>query len=139
MKNLKFRGISLGTGNMIYGFGVLATSDFGGQLQSSFIYAKTGTPTKVNPATVGQFTGIIDGKGREIYDGDILEDDKLRYVVEWNQQNTKFCINPITTAKGDEAFVLIAINYNQLGNGYFKRDDLAVAGNIHENPELLQP
>jgi len=84
-----------------------------------------------------QFTGILDGTGAEIYDGDILEDDKLRYVVEWNQQNTKFCINPITTLKGDDAFVLIAVNYNQLGNGYFKRDDLAVIGNIHENPELI--
>lgn len=44
--------------------------------------------SEVDPSTVCQFTGLADGKGREVWEGDILQDvddDNIKYVVTFNE------------------------------------------------------
>lgn len=86
---------------------------------------------EVCPETVGQFTGLLDKDGKEIYEGDILH-------------TITFGFNP-------EEYTAIILYRNcsfQLSNGrnlfYFgqsdltKMDDTIVIGNIYDNPELIK-
>ena len=86
---------------------------------------------EVYPETVGQFTGLLDKDGMEIYEGDILH-------------TITFGFNP-------EEYTAIILYRNcsfQLSNGrnlfYFgqsdltKMDDTIVIGNIYDNPDLIK-
>ena len=86
---------------------------------------------EVYPETVGQFTGLLDKDGKEIYEWDILH-------------TITFGFNP-------EEYTAIILYRNcsfQLSNGrnlfYFgqsdltKMDDTIVIGNIYDNPDLIK-
>ena len=76
-----------------------------------------------------QYTGIKDKNGKEIYEGDIVENTyeyvgKVRYEVKWD------CGRFIMTSKNP-------YNLVQIGMGIYPNSS-KVIGNIHENPELLE-
>lgn len=75
----------------------------------------------VDPATVGQFTGLLDSNGEEIYEGDIVKVDGWRKptLVEWFDANAQFVIDR-------------SLNLG-LRNSFMQ-----VIGNVHDSPELLE-
>lgn len=80
---------------------------------------------EVDPATVGQYTGITGIDGREICEGDILS-------VKVGRQYVIFSVS-----YQDGGFVLIydGSAYDLM---YEPRENITVVGNIHDNPELLE-
>lgn len=69
-----------------------------------------------------QFTGLKDKNGKEIYEGDVLDNygGKYNSIVEWNAGEDDECRNYIAG---------FWLNYEP--------GDLEVIGNIYENPELI--
>ena len=80
---------------------------------------------KVDPDTVGQYTGLTDKNGVRIFEGDIVslvKHDGLIYKVVYVP-----CRYELVNSKGVNCFVL----------DIYKSENIEVIGNIHDNPELL--
>ena len=116
MREIKFRGCGKDKKQWIYGslldeksVGIVAIQD-----GDCHVW-------EVDPATVGQFTGLCDCEGKEIYEGDIVQVEgwTKTTVVSWAPYLAMFVI--------DRDLCL------SLRHGY-----VHVIGNIHDNPELLK-
>lgn len=91
----------------------------------------------VDPETVGQFTGLYDKNGKEIYDGDILL---------WGENGYKSSMPLVVECKhGAFGYVYVEGNFHPFSgissftfNPFDTDDRFEVIGNIHDNPELLK-
>lgn len=80
--------------------------------------------TKVDAETIGQFTGLCDKNGREIYEGDILQvlGNKITLTVVFDKAAFKFA-------------------WNDLSGEFFPAEwvsNCTIIGNIYDNAELLE-
>ena len=130
-RTIKFRGKRLDNGEWVYGdleynraknIARIHTYDEDGEylIQHS-----------VDPATVGQFTGLLDKNGKEIYEGDILmlgSSDAGICEVKWNESQLAFCIR---------FYYERNLGIRPLGAWARDGKNIAILGNIHDNPELL--
>jgi uncharacterized phage protein (TIGR01671 family) len=115
-REIKFRGKSLHTGEWHYG-------DFVQHSDNTVFIRERGTASSLsNPETVGQFTGLHDNNGNEIYEGDIV-----RYDMG-GECEVSYCIGG-----GFAGFDLSPAFHNE-----HQLKDVEVIGNIHDNPELIE-
>ena len=92
----------------------------------------------VDPDTVGQYTGLKDRNGKEIFEGDILLlSDKDTHqelaVVEHGLYGWTF-YNPKTVLRYEDG----SHTYRAVENYRFMFGTGEIIGNIHDNPELLE-
>ena len=92
---------------------------------------------KVIPETVGQFTGLLDKNGREIYEGDIVKAWSQgicgKFKVIWRQEGSPCWI--LYPAWLNGGFWHLHGTRHEQGYWY---DNVEVIGNVHDNPEFLQ-
>ena len=130
---IKFRGRCNRNGSRFYGewvYGFFVISDKNGM---PMVQSKDGVFFRVNPATVGQFTGLSDKNGNEIYEGDIVRlngygeyfDDCVFHVIFGNGS---FSLRDVDIEKDHCDLCLCAANDSA---------SLNIIGNIHDNPELM--
>lgn len=145
MREIKFRGKDLQYGEWIYG---LLRNRF--YDDSGMVYVETASEEErnrrmdkhlyadaVDPSTVGQYTGIKDRDGREIYEGDIVKSGWMRQsptkLIVWDDYRWGYYgladyAPKAHSAKEHEPHVFSL--------DCLDRENLRVIGNIFDNPEL---
>lgn len=129
MREIKFRGKRLDNGEWIEGYLLR-------MLDHWFIFpnpAPEGIDKyAVDPATVGQYTGLHDRKGIAIYEGDVirspLSEDKTRpHRIFYHTGNAAF-MGALVDRK--------ELCYLRLDQDWIYKFGKEVIDNIHDNPEL---
>ena len=137
MRTIKFRAKGKSDGQWHYGSLIQIGDDYSIATNTAAAFEMC----VVAPETVGQFTGLYDTNGKEIYEGDILQSDKPNAslcVVFWSTEKTAF-IYRFYWKRIDDAHEIGKKSRYAIGdwNMMFEKD-LAVIGNIHDNPELIE-
>lgn len=124
MREILFRGKTINSGEWIEGYLFENWGD---------AYICLGTENgnimkeKVNPETVGQYTGVKDKNGTKIFEGDIVE------FLDWKPKEVVWG-NKIDKALSG------CCGYMLDGTMHFLGEDetYLIIGNIHDNPKLLE-
>lgn len=106
---------------------MLDDDDGGGDSWEDF--AEVAEEYEVDPATVGQSTGMYDKNDKEIYEGD---------VFHYTNEDGDDCISEVKYDDEDGCFNIADSSYIYGVNYAIKHMNAHLIGNIHDNPELLK-
>lgn len=116
MREIIFRGKDIVNGEWHYGYYVRRFDDciiYSGVLPNDYVIVK--------PETVGQYTGLTDKNGKEVFEGDIarvFDGEYINGVVGYSLEYGAFVI--------DNTSLLYCL------------PDVKIIGNVYDNPELLE-
>ena len=156
-REIKFRGKTVPDGRWVYGYYVVMENETKTVTRHAIMdlldkenqYIKDGksyhmSVSVVEAETVGQFIGLYDRNGKEIYEGDIVysefeDGSNGSSLVGWNEKQSCFGLMDEYAYRSKlEGFEYPAfINHVMLAH---MRDAklFKVIGNIYDNPELLK-
>ena len=127
MREIVFRGIDIETREWVYGFYACLN---GKEHRIYTGYTETDCGDyypdcyKVVPKTVGQYTGMTDKNGEEIFEGDIVKLDLVDYVatgvIKWCNTNFRFKFYEFD-------------DDNEDGSGFDNECVFEVVGNVYDN------
>lgn len=122
-REIKLRGKRLDNGKWV--IGSLLQDDYGTCMIVEFVDHHEQWH-EVDPETVGEYTGLKDKNGEDIYEGDILSDGRL-FHIKWDSRGASWTgeMNNDPEQQLDLCFLIT-------------RKQTRVISNIHDNPELLK-
>ncbi|MDO4929614.1 MAG: YopX family protein [Bacteroidales bacterium] len=131
MRTIKFRGYNAKNRKWLYGYYFVNRGEH--FITPDEIYSwpyPSADDFLVDPESIGQFTGLHDINGKEIYEGDIIKKVTYpfdsHYVVKWD---AAYC----SVKFYDVSFFKFYLTPHD-----FETTEFEIVGNIHENPELLK-
>lgn len=92
----------------------------------------------VIPETIGQFTGLYDKNGKEIYEGDIVYFDDKPYCVNGSKYQGAVVMHNGTWCVQHYEKCFDVHLYSPLFADDFANRKTIILGNIHDNTELLK-
>lgn len=161
MREILFRGKKIDNGEWVYGYYICKQDPFLPGIDTNVIVTfdenSMSVWNKVDPATIGQYTGLTDRNGVKIFEGDIVCDDEPEDMeckplpifgeVKFGEYNGDLLSLEYKTISDHVGF-FVDWRDNEDGEcskdyrrdlGYWtKYPHFEVCGNIHDNPELLK-
>lgn len=146
MREIKFRGKRIDNNKWIYGSLIIEPnlpkfssiySDINNKGKSQYLIypidARDGRAVEVIPESVGQYIGLKDKNGKEIYEGNILgdvgcEETEIHGIVKWMDDRGTYYLVGEDGYVTDSDYCYDGLDWNKL----------EIIGEIHENPELLK-
>ena len=136
MREIKFRGKRVNGGEWVKSM-TISYGTIKRKMSKIFFEINPGKWVGIIPNTIGQFTGLKDKSGKEIYEGDIISVNGkypklIRYIDEW----ASYCLANLTDLDCD----LKTRYWHQVSPCWwtdYKRE-IKVIGNVYDNLELLK-
>ena len=125
MREIKVRGKCMCSDEWVYGDLIHKRHD----RDALMIQDEKGLGSDVVPESVGQFTGLLDKNGKEIYEGDIIKSENVSHYVRYIEDQAMFVANIISKNP--------LVDYCSIFQTWIDKYNKVVIGNIHDNPELL--
>lgn len=140
MREILFRGKRVDNGEWVEGWYIHTKRHhciITGRIDDGYVvyghYASDVAMYVVDPETVGQFTGLIDKKGKQIFEGDIVKDESgVAYPVVYGL--TGFFLKYAPPHSHGFHYDLLPLSNYWHAHGAI----IEVIGNIHDNPELVE-
>lgn len=137
-REIKFRGKSADNGKWIIGYYYHECGNtYIVEDRQSLSETSRNVPYLVIPETVGQFTGLFDKNGKEIYEGDIISvNGKYPKLVKYINDYACFCLANIEDL--DEE--MDTGYWHQVSPGWWNssKREIQAIGNIYDHPELIK-
>lgn len=129
MQEIKFRGKRVDNGKWVEGFYVNGRYPEDDEFTRHFIFKYPGEWYVIYTGTLGQYTGLKDKNGKEIFEGDIIKHHgDITSRVFYNSAHCAFMLDDITGNRNK-------CQVDHLGS--YSSLWIEVIGNIYENPELV--
>ena len=128
MREIKFRGYSRGFNKWFYGNYIEKLPQTEGKptVLAAIHDISTNALLRVVPESVGQFTGLNDKNGVEIYEGDVVMTTKFKDIPNVVEYIMNGFYRTKTHDNGKKYL-------NPIGNC-----EVQIIGNIYQNPELIK-
>jgi uncharacterized phage protein (TIGR01671 family) len=129
MRTIKFRGKDVKTGEWVYGdLHTLCDKQHIHTEHTTYPFA--GRRSFIDPDTVGQFTGLTDKDGKEIYEGDIVRStNSNEFVYEVVYEDKRFA--SFGLRRKQDVFM------HYFGEA-IEADECEVVGSVFDNPDLIE-